>query len=405
MAFAVIDFETTGVIPALNHRVVEVGIVLATDNGQIEDEWTTLINPCRDIGATQLHGLCAKDLLDAPEFGDIADQILRFVDGRTVVAHNASFDMGFLKAELTRAGYVLSDTPPALCTMKWAGRLVGSAKLAHVCEAFDVELTHAHAALNDARATACVLAHLANMAGHEKEWQEDVARSQRYEWPALQGRAQTQPIPRGEQKPNARSWLDSVLGNTAIPGVPEDEASYLLVLEKVLLDRAISVSEGRQLVAAAKEAGLRGETVQRLHRSHLQSVAQEALADDVVTDDERKDLLIIADLLGLTSVDVDEALARAESEDAERECGHSFSLVKGDRVVFTGELSKPRETWVAEIVQAGLTSGGITKSTKLVVAADPDSLSGKAAKARKYGIAIVDEKPFTRLLAEYCKSL
>jgi len=401
MSFAVVDFETTGLMPDLNDRVIEVGIVLMNSEGIIEQEWTTLVNPHRDVGATRVHGLQAKDLLDAPDFGDIADQILSFVSGRTVVAHNAVFDMKFLRTELARSGYAISDCPPALCTMKWAGRLTGAAKLQHVCEALGVKLIDAHSALNDARATAEILTHFARMACSDKEWLADTVHSQRYAWPAPQGRLCLRTVARGEQKRNPQSWLDSVLNNTCIPGVPEDEASYLLMLDRALLDRNISISEAQQLVACAKDAGLSGASVVRVHRSYLQEAAQEALVDDKVTDEEKADLLTIANLLGLTRSDVDEALASAAGIQSNRKSDGSFSLMASDRVVFTGETSRLREEWVAEIVAAGLTSGGVTKSTKLVVSADPDSMSGKAAKARSYGIPIVDEKTFVRLFQDY----
>lgn len=403
MAFAVVDFETTGLMPDHNDRVIEVGLVIVNKEGLIEREWTTLVNPHRDVGATHVHGIHAGDILDAPDFGDIADQFLSSIIGHTIVAHNAGFDMRFLKTELARAGYTISETPPALCTMKWSGKLIGSAKLQHVCEALDVDLKDAHSAIDDAHATAKILTHLARLANHEKEWIADEARSQEYEWPRLQGRPQVSTSHRNKRKQDTRSWLDSVLSNANIPGVPEDEASYLLVLDRALLDRNISISEARQLVATAKDAGLSGANVDRIHRSYLQSIAQEALVDGIITDAERKDLLTVANLLGLTSSDVDEALARAKELCSKKECAHTFLLAAGDRIVFTGETSRPREILVAEIVKAGLESGGVTKSTKLVVAADPDSLSGKAAKARSYGIPIVDEKTFARLFREYCE--
>jgi len=70
-------------------------------------------------------------------------------------------------------------------------------------------------------------------------------------------------------------------------------------------------------------------------------------------------------------------------------------------VVFTEDMKRSRDEWIGAIVAAGLTSGGITKSTRLVVAADPDSLSGKAAKARAYAIPVVGEEAFERMFAQY----
>ena len=76
-------------------------------------------------------------------------------------------------------------------------------------------------------------------------------------------------------------------------------------------------------------------------------------------------------------------------------------LSPGDLVVFTGEMCVPREVWESRALSAGLAvKGGVTKKTALVIAADPDSLSGKAEKARGYGIPVVSEDLFAGLLGE-----
>ena len=96
---------------------------------------------------------------------------------------------------------------------------------------------------------------------------------------------------------------------------------------------------------------------------------------------------------------VNGALRRAESF-AEKRQGERFTLAPGDQVVFTGQLSVPHEQLVDMVQQSGLVVGGINTRTKLVVAADPDSLSGKAGKARDYGIPVVTEAAFARMLAD-----
>ena len=60
--YAVFDIETTGFSPALNHRIVEVAVVLVDDDGNTLCEWDTLVNPKRDVSATEVHGLSASDL-------------------------------------------------------------------------------------------------------------------------------------------------------------------------------------------------------------------------------------------------------------------------------------------------------------------------------------------------------
>lgn len=75
------------------------------------------------------------------------------------------------------------------------------------------------------------------------------------------------------------------------------------------------------------------------------------------------------------------------------------TLVRGDRVVFTGQMHAPREEWVDRAASAGLVSQGhVTKATRLVVAADPFTLSSKARRARAYRVPIVSEEDFAGML-------
>lgn len=404
--YAVIDFETTGFAPERSDRAIEVGVVLADPRGMIEHEWATLINPLRDVGASRIHGLRATDVLDAPLFSDISDHLLELLDGRVLVAHNASFDMRFLHHELVRAGYPIGARPPALCSMKWSGRLVGPAKLQHCCEALGIDLEDAHSALADARATAELLKHLIRLGSPEAEWHSDVAQALSANLPKPSGRPSTRPpLARGTTTSDSAAWLDTVLTAAWVPGKPEDEASYLLVLDRALLDRAISRSEGEELAATAQLAGLTSATVERLHRNYLRELAKEAWADHVVTDDERADLDAVATALGLGDADVDDALEWAvehrAADHAQSPVGAGFVLESGDRIVFTGELSMSRDEWVSRIVRAGLATGGVSKSTKAVVTSDPDSMSGKAAKARQFGIPIIHEDAFIRYFDQF----
>jgi DNA polymerase-3 subunit epsilon len=100
------------------------------------------------------------------------------------------------------------------------------------------------------------------------------------------------------------------------------------------------------LVSFAAGLGIGRDQVSELHRRYLAALATAALADAVVTADERDDLTDVAGLLSLTPADVDRALAEAQTSDP----GYAlpgFQLQPGDHVVFTGELDEPREVWEA----------------------------------------------------------
>ena len=78
----------------------------------------------------------------------------------------------------------------------------------------------------------------------------------------------------------------------------------------------------------------------------------------------------------------------------------AFVLAAGDEVVLTGSMSRTREAWERDVRAAGLSPWPyVTRRTRLLVAADPDSLSTKARTARRYGVPVVTEAAFARLLA------
>jgi DNA polymerase III subunit epsilon len=160
-------------------------------------------------------------------------------------------------------------------------------------------------------------------------------------------------------------------------------------------DRVVdSAREADDLVAVADRFDLSRADVEQLHRGYLAGLAAVALEDGVVTAAERKDLDGVAELLGLPVEAVGEALV------APRTTRDRWQLRSGDLVVFTGAMTPPREDWQSEATSAGLTVGdAVTKKTRLLVAADPDSMWGKAKKARRYGIPIVHPVAYQEMLA------
>lgn len=403
--YTVIDLETTGLSPRQDDRIVEIAAVYVSDAGQIEGEWTTLVNPGRDVGPTNLHGITAKDVLDAPRFGDIAPHVLRSVTGRTIVAHNSRFDTGFLAAEFLRAGVPLGTLPlPSLCTMQWAPRFLSaqSRRLVDCCAAAGIRLENAHSALGDARATAHLLSVYLMCCGTPIPWHQVSHECSGYAWPTYQGALPNVRMAHRSVAQQRRSdaWLDRIVSR--LPRVDDVAAdSYLEVLGQALVDQYLSAHEEAALVLLAEDLGLCQQQVRELHARYLNAMAAVALQDGVVTADERRDLNQVATCLGLGPDDVARALSSTETEQSTHL--HFIQLHRGDRVVITGDTARTRDEWIHRLLEAGLTHGGVTKATRVLVAADPDSLSGKASKARDYGIPIITEDAFERIFEDYCR--
>ena len=110
--YIILDTETTGLEVQQGHRVIEIGAVLINDRNKSDEHFHTYINPTRliDEEASKIHGIMNEDLIDKPLFEEIAEEFLEFIDGSTLVIHNAAFDVGFLNHELKLA----SSKYPAL---------------------------------------------------------------------------------------------------------------------------------------------------------------------------------------------------------------------------------------------------------------------------------------------------
>ena len=103
--FIILDTETTGLEVHQGHRIIEIGAVLLNDRKKSEEHFHSYLNPSRliDEEASKVHGIMNEDLLDKPYFEEVAEEFLEFIDGSTLVIHNAAFDVGFLNNELKLA--------------------------------------------------------------------------------------------------------------------------------------------------------------------------------------------------------------------------------------------------------------------------------------------------------------
>ena len=103
--YIILDTETTGLEVLQGHRIIEIGAVLINDRKKSKEHFHTYLNPSRliDEEASKVHGIMNEDLIDKPSFDEIAEEFLEFIDGSTLVIHNAAFDIGFLNNELKLA--------------------------------------------------------------------------------------------------------------------------------------------------------------------------------------------------------------------------------------------------------------------------------------------------------------
>jgi DNA polymerase-3 subunit epsilon len=152
----VLDTETTGLDPAQGHRLVELGCVELLNRIPTGASFHCYINPERDMPAEAfaIHGLSAEFLSDKPRFIEVVDDFLAFIGDAPLVIHNASFDHGFLCAELKRIERALIARERLVDTLMLARRKVsaGPYNLDALCKHYGIDNSRRtkHGALLDA---------------------------------------------------------------------------------------------------------------------------------------------------------------------------------------------------------------------------------------------------------------
>jgi DNA polymerase-3 subunit epsilon len=404
LGYAVVDTETTGLLTGFHHRIAEIAIVHIDPGGRVTGEWSTLVNPDRDLGPQAIHRIRAAEVRHAPRFGDIAGDVVQRVRGRILVAHNWPFDAMHLRAEFARLGL---ETPfqanAGLCTMRAASKAIpGSGRsLVDCCAAVGLRDMRWHTARDDAMAAAALLGHLLRHRPATIGLTGEQLAAAGWSWPALR-RDVVAPVRRqaaGHVEPH---FLARMVERMPRDGEPLVDA-YFSLLDKALLDRDISVSEADGLIELAAQLGFCRQDALNVHHTYLRELARAAWADGVVTDDERADITAVAAVLGLG----DEVASRILTEEQTTEplpaepkvVVGGLVLRPGDKVVLTGAMQRDRAEIQQHAVSVGLrVTSSVSAKTRVLVAADPDSLSGKAKNARALGVPVVGEDAFLRVL-------
>ena len=410
-AFAVLDFETTGF--SRHDRVIEIGVVLLDANCRVERTWQTLVQPNRGFDNSDVHGITPTNLVGAPTFEHVARRFAEVLNGRVIVAHNASFEYKFLTNEFGRLGIELADGNWLLDTMVLARQFIPGqpVSLKNVLSIMGIENRAAHTALADAEATAAVLQRFVQARPDIVDYAEPL-----YFAPAQLAQLRISDVPllecndvraagdvaaagtaadstatgtAADQQTSEKQWLQELAQH--VPRT-RDEASdkYIGFLVQAMVDGRLDMRELSKLHGIAAEHGLSADDVNMLHEQYLQQLIVQAWADSVVTEQERRWLISIAGELNIERNRVEDLVTSARK----------LELRPGDRVTFTGAMATPREVWEARARAAGLDVGGVIKASVVLVASDVNTQSGKAKKARALGIPIVDEVTFAHALAE-----
>lgn len=331
--------------------------------------------------------------------------LLDILRGRVVVAHNVRFDLSFLHAEFARIDCGLPELP-AMCTMELAPqclRGLPARSLAACCLAAGIPLDGAHAAAVDARAVAGLLARYART--HHQlaaQWARMAADAAGVPWPNLPP-SMTRLVTReivAFNRAHEVPFLARLVQQLPRTGADASLESYLAALDTVLEDRRVTATEADSLRDLAVSLGVGAEALIAAHQTYLRALVAAAWADGIITDAEYADLSDVARLLGFPATAVDIELTAARSMEPQVTAPvNGRTLHAGDAVCITGDTDTPRDELEARAAAAGLrVTSAVSRKTTLVVAADPDSESTKARRARELGIPLIAEPVFLTML-------
>ncbi len=423
--FVVLDVETSGLDPR-NDRIVEIALV-TFQNGEAIDKWNTLLNPEGSVGPTNIHGISEFDVQDAPKFHEVADDVTSRISNLVIVAHNAKFDLAFLKNEFLRSANVVPELN-FICTLSASSYYlpdISRRRLVDCCSEVGIEIQNSHSALGDAVATGKLMTYYLNSNKHPAPRKSDIeATSQNSDKLAainltidnssvtVSSKKNLKVKEFNRMRPSynslvrllAISSLDAIFAKSQEPGAFE----YLEKVIEALEDGAINEVETAEIGKIAEIYSLQNKVVEELNFQLLNALAHEALKDELVSMAERKELIEIARFLNIDEKEITQVVKHAKEERAQK-LGDDLKplpegwnlgqpLLVGDRVVFTGCDPEERAKLEVQSKKVGIAiTGSVSAKTKYLVT-DGSYSGNKVRDAEKFGTPKINPEQYKTLL-------
>ncbi len=273
---AVLDFETTGLTAGAD-RVIEVSVVRVDPGQEPRLVLDTLVNPHRRVSATEIHGITDADVKNAPDFQEIAGELLGVLEGCVVAAYNVYFDIKFLNFEMANAG--IEHEPPHFCLMYMRPLLgLGSrCKLQEACHHHGIDFDATHVAAQDAIASGQLLkCYLDELESRQIRTYDELTRLRSYKF--LKSFV-NDPFPSASafNMPGCDRLLSRIghIQETVIDPTHKAIREYWDTLKTVVADLEITDEELRHVAAQRKRLGLAKEQIRVLHaRAFASAITQ-----------------------------------------------------------------------------------------------------------------------------------
>lgn len=418
--FVVFDFETTGLSPA-SDRVIDIGMVRADASGNPLSYWSSLVNPLQAVGATEIHGISEDDVASAPTFEGLIDEISRRIQGQVLVAHNAKFDISFLKTEMARTGWDFPKTP-TICTMQESKNFIPglTKRNLQTCLGFlGVNQQVQHRALGDAALTTTLLNFYLSQKTNAKRTVELLAllnEATKVKWPSERTFPEV-PKSKSTQKHWRKSSTNSQIMKIIKNMMPDDlvgddpdevDLSYAQTLLEALEDGVISTAEVSALDELASSLNMSKELQLQIHAKIMRRLAEESWKDGVVSKSEQAEITATGESLGFSETESKLFVKEIEELRASKISANTIDLPDnwnfgeplrvGDRVVITGCYEVGRTELENQARSLGIKiTGAISGKTSMLVS-DGTIGGTKDDDAKKLGVRTVTPEVFRELL-------
>ncbi|KWX68525.1 hypothetical protein ASJ79_17435 [Mycobacterium sp. NAZ190054] len=386
--FTAIDLETTGLDPAKD-RIVEIGLVKFSADGTILDEFATLINsPGSDPEARAIHQIVDDDLVGAPSIEQALPEVLAFIDGTILVAHNCEFEEGFLAAAARHAKVKLPRIV-VLCTLQTSRRQLDG-------RAFSLTAMYKtatggwsdqkHTALGDARAVREVLLWLLTNAPTPLYLTAGPLTPQATTFTECPISCRPVPLSRGSVAELLNSFPQSPHPRS---GDPAQAQQYVALLTDAVEDGRLTYDEADALTRQARATRLTGSQLKTLHHTAWNETYPDSKAHDwhLLSPVQRREMYLLADALGLSelSIQIDDVIQQCAEPSPPPEARYLKSL----RIAIVGDhnevidLRERAESFGAKLAV------NVTKTVQWMVSTTPDATDSGHTTARKLGIPII----------------
>lgn len=407
--YVALDLETTGIFKHKD-RIVELSLVeLDLESGDIVDTYTTLVNPGRPLTNVSHSGLNDELISQAPPFSHLAAEILRRLRGRTLVAHNAALELGFIEEEFKRLELDISPLN-GVCTLRLA-YLFGPSdrRLSFCCRHFGFPFQDGAGSLEDAICCARLFRHYIKMAEDEgyKDFDElGINLTAPANWPELPA----VPANRGyglsfsrERASKFSQQEKSYLANLVQKLPPASRSStafYYQKLDQALADGVVSLEEAEALCDLAATCGLSRVQIEAINQKYLRDLARLAYQDSDLDGEKMAHINSVGKGLGLAQREIEQILLQAQSvpQSAWSIYEKEQDKLKGKKVCFLGS-SEFREEAFAGAQELGLIPvEEVVKGLDYLVCAEDEFQSSQADEARNRGVQVIAEPIFWRML-------